>query len=692
MAVVPTFETLLIEIRKSFGLPVTKERSKFTQVKAGENSHKELFTELKNDLVRQLRLSPSDEHAFNSQVQDWSVLSLKLNQSIWGGLLDQRQLLWLLATHIYVPCFAKLAAFWQSEGIMDKGMPADKFWYLPEQVNGELKLPITQVWEWLEDLVFDEHNSLEDQVYGEEDENAESIRLEVTRESFKRTLSNWKTATGIKSTKLIQSYFSDDLEIQYKGAYEFIESQSLDENFDRAIELLKNKGFTGESLYQEIQMESIEVVSKVLDGNCSDDLKKRFLELIIVRFRKPSNQTILNYMIFAHAFQNAYVRFGRMLHGNSFNPLSIDSSENKLNQLIVIYKFVYNLAYKISRDVNPGGNRVLFEKENIIFHKKVPEQFRYSIFQILCFNLHGKDGTHAAIEHVNDLILSLKCQEIPDVIRFNFISPSKCKDLNSDLAEHGGAINTGYAPGYTEVLFRLYEKLSIISEFDNKKSTNKKITMIKGVDNAEALIAFSCNQGNSLSVRRAAFHRLDELNLSDKNRVEQYTGQLAFLLNNETKFNRDKYAENVVSRILSDVKGNSYYEGVKSDFIQFEAKHQLSKGNVTEADRLLKEALSMPDKMSVGSNRGEIARDLFALRAANKMPGYNLVNQETLYRDMKYFGGFHLDDGISPLMALYWEEPASHLNPNKFFPPIDVTEKWVADYYPEIYQLYPVNK
>lgn len=397
MAAVPIFETLLLEIRKSFGLPLTKDRTKFVHIKSSEGVHKRLLNELKDDLVEHLRLNDADAHAFDSQARDLSMVSLKLSQTLNVGVIEQKQLLWLLATHIYIPFFARLAAFWQSQDIMDKGMPAHLFWYLPEEVNGELQLPITQVWNWLEDLIFDPKSTLEDQIYGIENSSAISKRLGVTRESFKRTLSNWQKASGKESAKLIEDYFSDDLEINYKGTFIYRDTESLNENFERAINLLNKKGYTGQTLYPEIQMDNIEVLDQILSGVCNENLKKRFLDLIVIRFAKPNNKTIIRYFSMAQAFQNAYGRFGKIIHGHEFNPLSSDQKENKLNQLIAIYKHVYNLTYSTSLDVNPDCCLSLFGKENRIFSDRVPELFRYTIYQGICFGERNKDGINEAI-------------------------------------------------------------------------------------------------------------------------------------------------------------------------------------------------------------------------------------------------------------------------------------------------------
>ncbi len=676
MAVVPTFETLLIEIRKSFGLPLTNDRSKFVHVKRSEGAHKRLFNELKDDLVKHFGLTEKDTFAFDSQVKDWSVMSLMLNQSLWSGPASQKQLLWLLATHIYIPCFAKLAAFWQREDIMDKGMPAHLFWYLPEEIDGELHLPFTQVWSWLEDLVWDSKNPLEDQIYGDDDLNLKSKRLGVPRESFKRNLSNWRNATGSESAKLIKDYFGDDLIISFKGTFKYKENETLDDTFTRAVKLVKEKGYTGKTLYPEIQIESEAVIDQVLKGVCSDeDLKIHFINSIITRFSEPSNQTIIKYFSIALAFQNAYVRFGRVIDDKGFNATSSDPKQNTLVQLIAIYKYVYNLTHQVSHDVNPDSRRELFSREDRAFDKEVPDRFEVTLLQVLC----GKgryNGFERAIANLNSLMSELEPSIILDVLGFKRSTISNF-DLSSDymLSTKKYLLDTDK--------FKSYK---------NSSSTNELISKIKDEESSKVLISIGCGRFFNQSVRQSAFYRLDEIKLSPARRLDQYIAQLAVLLNNETKLDRPSYSESLVDSILEKARDIDGYENIESDFIQFEAKHELSKGNINKASKLFKTALDLSGKMTKGSNRGEIARDLFAIRAFNKKAGYSLKNQETLYRDMKFFGGFNPEKYMEPLLGLYWVDGNSSFNLNNMFPPIQALQSDLIEYYSEMFELYPAYK
>jgi len=675
MAAVPTFETLLIEIRKSFGLPLTKDRSKFIHVKSSEGVHKRLFNKLKDDLVRHLGLSEKDIFAFESQVRDWSVMSLKLNQTLWSGPVSQQNLLWLLATHIYIPCFAKLAAFWQREDIMDKGMPANLFWYLPEEIDGELHLPITQVWSWLEDLVLDSENPLEDQIYGKDNLDLKSKRLGVSRESFKRTLSNWKKATGKESAKLIEDYFSDDLALNFKGTFKYKENETLDDTFTRAVKLVKEKGHTGKTLYPEIQIESEYVIDQVLKGVCSNDLKIHFINAIIIRFAEPDNKTIIRFFSIAQAFQNAYVRFGRLIDGKAFNATSRDPKQNRLVQLITVFKYVYNLTYQVSCDVNPETRWALFSSEDKVFDEEVPDEFEITLLQVLC----GKgqyDGFERVVNNLNSLMRVLDPNTILDVLGFE---GSSTKEFHLSLA---------YISATQEYLLNT----SSFNDYIKTYSINEFISKIKEEELPEVLIKIVCSRSVNQSVRQAGFHRLDELTLSPTKRLDHYIAQLAVLLNNETKRDRPSYSESIVDGILEKAKGIDGYENIVSDFIQFEAKHELSKGNIDKADNLFKKALELPGKMTTGSNRGEIARDLFAVRAFNKKTGYSLKNQDTLYRDMKFFGGVDAEKYMEPLLGLYWVDGNSSFPLDNIFLPVEELERDLIDYYPEIFELYPAYK
>ncbi len=129
----------------------------------------------------------------------------------WTFAADQRQILWALLGHFFIPSLARRVAFWSLGQVLDKGMPGGRFWYLPEHcdINGKssLYLPVAQVVDWLLDLL------------GMPVEQLADRRSEATdgdHEWLRRSLYNWRNDTPIRPDT-IQKYFPDNAELVFKG-------------------------------------------------------------------------------------------------------------------------------------------------------------------------------------------------------------------------------------------------------------------------------------------------------------------------------------------------------------------------------------------------------------------------------------------------------------------------------------------
>ena len=244
MALIPTFETIIFEIRKSFGLndkKTAKGKSKFLLIDEDFVNHEDLYTSLKKDLFEYLKLSPSDSSAMTRQFLSMGQHLINISQHVFTRSMSQPQVSWFMATHSIIPALARTAAYWQLDSIMDKGMPSGSFWYLPEEINGELKLPLAQVMDWLVHLI-DKSDGLEqliERIYGSDNYVGKSQNQGTEKSSIKRNLINWQTKPDAsKTSKLIDEYFDDSIDIQFSNTYEVSKNESIKDSIYKAKEYL----------------------------------------------------------------------------------------------------------------------------------------------------------------------------------------------------------------------------------------------------------------------------------------------------------------------------------------------------------------------------------------------------------------------------------------------------------------------
>ncbi|MEY8251788.1 MAG: hypothetical protein RPR91_05330, partial [Colwellia sp.] len=450
------------------------------------------------------------------------------------------------------------------------------------------------------------------------------------------------------------------------GTFKFDRSESLLSNIKRISSLLTNKGYTPETLYPEIQFENPEVIARVLNGVADTDLNERFIDIIAVRFAEPSNEIIMRYFNIAQAFQNAYMRFGRLIHGKGFSPRLIDEEKNKLNQLISIFKIVYNLTYQVSSEVNPTMDPNLYGAENRAFEDKLPGPFKETIFQSIC-SYTPNSGIEGLIDTLNFSFQFYGENEIPSVI---ILSPKREVGFHNDYWR----MYTGWA-----------EQYSTYKNIKDSKDIENGVEQVMSINTPHTLCYIAAQSRVDMNIRNIILNRLIDMDLTPSQKLRHYVTYLAFLLNNKEKECRPLYAEEIVENILKSAKTVDGYNCIESEFLQFEAKHELSRGNFDDAEKLFKLALDHPDRISIGSIRGEIARDLFALRAATQPKGYSLSNQLSLYRDMKMFGGFEFHMTV----AWYWLADPLIKKENGPFPSINLLEKQlINEYYSDLFVPY----
>ena len=161
-----------------------------------------------------------------------------LELNIWTFAADQRQVLWSLLSHFYIPSLARRIAFWNLGQPMDKGMPGGRFWYLPDlrEEDGQtsIHMPVAQVVDWLLDLLGTSSKQ----------EVASLLGQSQKADEFLRSLYNWRKGTSTITAQKIDEYFAgdDNAKLDFKGVFTPDPKQTPAEQFDQALEFVQRKG------------------------------------------------------------------------------------------------------------------------------------------------------------------------------------------------------------------------------------------------------------------------------------------------------------------------------------------------------------------------------------------------------------------------------------------------------------------
>lgn len=159
MTALPQVQALLLEIHQSLGRETyqTKIKDNFAQGRGTIESLKDMGSEILESMFEGLDMDPRARLDAIDSLMEFGNAHKFLELNIWTFAADQRQVLWSLLSHFYVPSLARRIAFWNLGQPMDKGMPGGRFWYLPDlrEEDGQtsIHMPVAQVVDWLLDLL-----------------------------------------------------------------------------------------------------------------------------------------------------------------------------------------------------------------------------------------------------------------------------------------------------------------------------------------------------------------------------------------------------------------------------------------------------------------------------------------------------------------------------------------------------------
>ena len=644
MALLPSFENILIEVHQSLGFPYDASKKKFAAQGMELEGHLKMTGEMLHAIFKSLDMDEQACRDAMTNCLEWANFQKNLELNTWTGNASEQQVLWHVLTYAYVPALARRLAFWDLAGqqrgmAFDAGMPGGEFWFLPlwDRVGGTLTLPVPQVIDWLLDLLGTSSLQELDKALGKKEvrENPDS--------NLARTLQNWHQGTLPKSAQKIEELFpgSEDEEtaLNFEGAFVSDESLTLEAQFQTALAKVSLKGLTAQTLRHQIPM-SAERLEPVFNGNAPEDEKQEFVRLIALRYAKPSMPAIRQRLRIARMAQDGYQRLLKNLCGEGVKETCADPAQNKLLQLIPLFQSIYNLTIQAYQSAGT------VEEEDAWFE------------------------AHLAPWDKADLLLSI----VPSRKETAYLELSqkltrKFMALNADsplqdlvpLGEPGEPNEMGVMGADAKAVIER-RCLSLQQELEEDLRLIELIEKVRRASPWRALEAepsywvlsqFAHEKTVSPNARAMAIKRMRELATTPGQAIGPLLLELGFLLNGEPK-QRPKDSQQRVQRLLEEAEANTQgYQEWKAPLLRLRAKHRLMQNDFKGAAKDFKDALAACAERSFGAVRGEIARDGFAAQMA--IEGFIPNNHEAYYRSMLWFDMFP-DGRVSFEDAAIWCE------------------------------------
>lgn len=639
MSTLPLPEAILLEIHQSLGgqsFPTTK-KIKFATGQTSLETHKSMGEEVLEAIFDALDMDPRVRMDALRNFMEFGNAYKYLELNTWTFAADQRQVLWALLGHFYVPVFARRVGFWSIAQVLDKGMPGGRFWYLPEpcEVDGEhrLYLPVAQVVDWLLDLLGMPLEEFADQRSDSTDGGHDGLR---------RSLYKWRNATPIRPDT-IQKYFSDSTVLVFEGAFSPDSSSTPAQQYADALEFVKRKELTAEKLREEIPLTQPGCLEAIMGGSVDEDVQAEFVRCLQERYAAPSLRTIRQRLLLARAVQDGYIRLLKILCPGVDRQCA-DSHQNKLLQLFAIYKIVYNLTIDAWRNCQHQGEA----EENTWFEQHLPECDKHSLFlsilpsrretanQALAHMLSRRFHEMQAGAELEDCI-ALDEQSAPPIIQRNLERDAEFTDeISSEL--------------------RLIERMKTTSPW----------RALQGEHRYWVISQVAQHTDFGASAKEAAIQRLRNLAATPAQTVQAILLELDSYLNGERK-QQPKDTRAKVQALLDEAEASEGYDLWAAAILQYKAKHLLACNDFEGAGKLFRAALEAGLVRNYGPLRGKVARDCLALEVANQKLIAN--NHETYYRAMMAGGMMEECDEI---------------------PSLEETARWASDYFWEsLYVPYP---
>ena len=610
MGTLPKIESVLLEINQSLGGNTaysTVQKNKFATGKISVSKQSEMMKTTILSIFEKLGVRLNSFDAIWQSLTNIANAYKGLELKTWTFNADQKQINWMLLTHFLVPGLARFSAFQAIQTPFDKGMPGGYFWYLPEVIESDgdkkLILPVTQVIDWLTDLL------------GTDVGNVANQSLDIDIQNLKRSLYNLKNGINTIRYSSIYEYFPEGLSLDFEGAFILDETVSLDEQFNQALAFIKKKGLNAQKLKFELPL-SEEILTDILYGKANEDEKTKLIECLLERYAQPSIEIIRQRFVVASVVQDIYHRLVKSLCPD-VDKHCVDPKNNKILQLFALYKGVYNLTIEAWRNCRDKGEFA----EDMWFEDHLSEWDKESLFLSI---LPSRKETGI--------------DELATYLSYSF--RIKASDVLDDVIGHDDKSFTEIAERTVRELHNFDEEQTNIQQLKARMQQSSPWRALQNEQNYWVVSSIAQSPDLPIRLKEMTTKRMRELANTPIEKILVVIPELAYYLNSESK-NKPKDCKNKVEALLAEAEKTAGYDLWKFAILQYKAKHLLAQNNFDEASKYFRDALEDSFKGSYGLMTGEIARDCLAIAVANQKLITN--NHEKYYREMLSGGMIEID-------------------------------------------------
>lgn len=618
MSMFPSVEAMLLEVYQGLGCQPyqTKQKDKFAKGEGRLENHIEMGQDILLAIFNVLDLDPASCIDVTYNLENLANAHTAIELEAWTFGADQRQVLWMLLGYFYVPGLARFSANWNLEEAFDRGMPGGIFWFLPDvrEVDGvaRVTLPVAQVIDWLLDLL---GMSLE------EFADSRSSKTDEIHEGIRRTLYNWRK-DSTPDLRSIRKYFSDDQTLDFDGAFTADADASTEVRFSSALEFVRHKGLSADTLRKQIPMTEPGLLEAVLSGAVNEDVKEAFIRLLSERYEAPSMRLVRQRLHVARLIQDGYSRLLRFLFPG-VDRLCGDYRKNKLLQVVAMYKAIYNHTLAASKACDGQGE----EAEHHWFEERLPPW------------------------HVNGLLLS--------------IAPSRREYAHSDVAKFltrhfSECVSEGELEdhfewdelSFREIAERNLHLLKMMAEADLAECTlaeclqsSFSVDALKSEHRLSVLLSLTHSQPLRADAELALTQRLWEVVKTPLDKLMVTSFELERLLNTGLKGQQENCREKA-AELIALAEGNPDYELMKAPILRSKARHFLACNDFGQAEKFFLQALEACNERGYGRLRGALAMDCWAIKLSHQKLVVN--NHEKYYRTMLMGGAIDLKWYLKP--------------------------------------------
>jgi hypothetical protein len=625
MNAIPSIELILLQVYQSLELPAytSKQKASFAQLKRPLNKHYEQLNEMLDGIYRALEIH-KDESAcadLSNHIVNFALFQKTLELKTWTFNADAKQVIWQLASHSYIPGIARTIAFWNLDDITDKGMPGGYFWYLPTETADRVRvmMPVEQVCNWLLDLL------------GIPLDRIRQTRLNNTDpDTLIRNIYHWKSGK-VPRFNTIKNSFSDKSDIDFKGCLYVDSSTAIKTQLATITNFIKFKNLSSEDLSHEIPIRNPSEIDKIIAGNGDSKNIQRFINLMTIRYAKPTFKTIRQRLHIAKAVQDGYKRLLKFLCPD-VSPINADLQQNKVLQLCHIYKYIYNLTIEAHR-LNHGELA-----ENEWFDSKLPLIDKHSLFLSVAPSMYSCSSSL-----LGELLTK----------RFKGM---KLNDPLLDLFDERQDTSFDLFKCKAEEQARWASETIAIDELQKNATKGSPWRAFQKECTYWVLSQVIQNLAHNPKAFDAGLNRLKEVATSPLEKAGAIQLELNYLVDMD-KTKRPKDIQERVESLLAEIEKNEGYQIWQAPALAVKAKHCIALNEFKSASRFLKKALDACSERSYGHLRGFIARD--ALATLLQIEKLNENNHERYLREMMANDVFEI---TSPIVEISIEAVAHDLD------------------------------